>query len=71
MVRYLVLGLVWAAGVVWACNPPGGPTSPPGKGGAGGGDPVNLFSGDEYRHIEDLTLWGGVGQPVVVGTLGA
>jgi len=71
MMRRVALGMlaagVWA-GAAWACypppvitnNPPGSVTHPPapGEGGAVAGEPVNLFSGDEYRHIADLQLWG-------------
>lgn len=26
------------------------------------GDPVNIYTGNEFRQIDDLKMWGGVGQ---------
>ena len=40
-------------------NPPGqGPSQPP----QGTGDPVVPYTGNEYRDVQDLEIWGGVGQ---------
>lgn len=39
---------------------------PPGPGQDSGGDPFMVYSGNEYRHIPDLQIWGGVGEQQLV-----
>ena len=39
-------------------NGPGGC----GSGGSGGANPINPYSGNVYREIMDLQVWGGVGE---------
>lgn len=62
--------VVWNAPIFAACDvPPHGASGNPasanedGSGnGADDGDPVNVITGNEYRTVNDLEIWGGVGE---------